>query len=172
MGEMSPVEFHSPYFLFVRIGLIILNCVIVLFGSGLLTLMTGFNAVDKAGWYFFLGSLTYIGLELIVHIKQHYRSGVDDALLFISGNFFAVGFGMMLFHDNVALPLSFFIFVISLVFTLRFTDMLMTAVSCGAFFVFIFFGWMRVVPSGLNTTSVIMQCWYLLEVTRWRLHCK
>jgi hypothetical protein len=153
--EKYPVEFYTPN-LFVRVGLIILTCIIVLFGSGLLTLMTGFDAVDKAGWYFFLGALTYIGLELMVHVKHHYRSGVDDALLFISGCMFAVGFGMMLFHDNVALPLSFFIFVISLIFTLRFTDRLMAAVSCGAFFVFIFFGWIRIVPSGLNTVSFIM----------------
>ena len=153
--EKYPVEFYTPN-LFVRIGLIILTCIIVLFGSGLLTLMTGFDAVDKAGWFFFLGALTYIGLELIVHVKHHYRSGVDDALLFISGCMFAIGFGMMLFHDNVALPLSFFIFIISLVFTLRFTDMLMAAVACGAFFAFIFFGWMRIVPSGLNTVSFIM----------------
>jgi hypothetical protein len=153
--EKYPVEFYTPN-LFVRIGLIILTCIIVLFGGGLLTLMTGFDAVDKPGWYFFLGVLTYIGLELMVHVKHHYRSGVDDALLFISGCMFAVGFIMMLFHNEVALPLSFFIFVISLVFTLRFTDMLMAAVSCGAFFVFIFFGWMRIVPSGLNTVSFIM----------------
>jgi len=142
--------------LFVRVGLIILTCIIVLFGSGLLTLMTGFDAIDKAGWYFFLGVLTYIGLELVVHVKHHYRSGVDDALLFISGCMFSVGFTMMLFHNAVALPLSFFIFVISLVFTLRFTDMLMAAISCGAFFAFIFFGWMRIVPSGLNTVSFVM----------------
>src|SRR5271154_3251382 len=76
--EKYPVEFYTPN-LFVRIGLVILTCVIVLFGSGLLTLMTGFDAVDKAGWYFFLGVLTYSGLELMVHVKHHYRSGVDDA---------------------------------------------------------------------------------------------
>ena len=153
--EKYPVEFYTPN-LFVRVGLIILTCIIVLFGSGLLTLMTGFDAIDKAGWYFFLGVLTYIGLELVVHVKHHYRSGVDDALLFISGCMFSVGFTMMLFHNAVALPLSFFIFVISLVFTLRFTDMLMAAISCGAFFAFIFFGWMRIVPSGLNTVSFVM----------------
>jgi hypothetical protein len=153
--EKYPVEFYTPN-LFVRIGLIILTCIIVLFGSGLLTLMTGFNAIDRPGWYFFLGAITYIGLELMVHVKHHYRSGVDDALLLISGCMFAVGFGMMLFHDNVALPLSFFIFLISLILTLRFTDMLMAAVSCGAFFAFIFFGWMRIIPSGLNTVSFIM----------------
>lgn len=153
--EKYPVEFYMPN-LFVRIGLIVLTCIIVLFGGGLLTLMTGFNAVDKAGWYFFLGALTYIALELMVHVKYHYRSGVDDALLFISGGLFTIGFWMMLFHDNVALPLSFFIFAISLVFTLRFTDMLVAAVSCGAFFAFIFFGWMKIVPSGLNTVSFVM----------------
>ncbi len=51
--EKYPVEFYTPN-LFVRIGLIILTCIIVLFGGGLLSLMSGFNAVDKAGWYFFL----------------------------------------------------------------------------------------------------------------------
>ncbi|WP_426669964.1 hypothetical protein ACPPVU_01720 [Mucilaginibacter sp. McL0603] len=153
--EKYPVEFYTPN-LFVRIGLIILTCVIVLFGSGLLTLMTGFDAVDKAGWYFFLGALTYIGLELIVYVKHHYRSGVDNALLFISGCMFSVGFTMMLFHNEVALPLSLFIFIISLVLTLRFTDILMAAISCGAFFAFIFFGWMKIVPSGLNTEAFVM----------------
>jgi hypothetical protein len=153
--EKYPVEFYTPN-LFVRIGLIILTCIIVLFGSGLLTLMTGFDAVDKPGWYFFLGVLTYAGLELIIHVKHHYRSGVDDALLFISGCMLAVGFTMMLLHNEVALILSFIIFIISLIFTLRFTDMLMAAISCGAFFVFIFFGWIRIVPSGLNSVSFII----------------
>ena len=153
--EKYPVEFYTPN-LFMRIGLIILTCIIVLFGSGLLTLMTGFNAIDKAGWYLFLGVLTYVGLELMVHVKHHYRSGVDDALLFISGGMFTVGFGMMLFHDNVALPLSFFIFALSLIFTLRFTDMLMTAIACGAFFAFIFFSWTKFMPSGLSTAPFVM----------------
>src|ERR1022692_3792239 len=84
IAEKYPVGFYSPN-LVVRIGLFILTFVIIFFADGLLSLIaSGSGIIESFGWPIFLGLLSYLGLELIVDNKFHYRSGVDDALLFIS----------------------------------------------------------------------------------------
>lgn len=159
IAQKYPVGFYSPN-IFVRIGLFILTCVIMSFGDGLLSLMAASgNIVTSFGWFFFLGLLSYGGLELMVNAQHHYRSGVDDALLFISGCLFAIGFGIMLSRNNYGthyLPLSGLIFLLTLGLTIRFADMLAAAVCCLSFFAFIFFVWIRIVPAGLSTAPFIM----------------
>jgi uncharacterized membrane protein YgcG len=130
------------------------------FGDGLLSLMASSgNIVTSFGWFFFLGLLSYGGLELMVNAQYHYRSGVDDALLFISGCLFAFGFGIMLSGNNYGthyLPLSGLIFLLTLGLTIRFADMLAAAVCCISFFAFIFFIWIKIIPAGLSTAPFIM----------------
>src|ERR1700733_3369228 len=80
--QKYPAGFYTPG-LFARIGLFILTCIVVCFGDGLLSLfLMGSNLVESGGWLFFLGGVSYAALEFMVS-KKHYRSGVDDALLFI-----------------------------------------------------------------------------------------
>src|ERR1700710_2579841 len=71
-----PVGFYTPHLL-PRIGFFVLTCIIVIFADGLLTLMAGSSA-GSAGWFCFLSILSYVALELVVNLKFHYRSGVDD----------------------------------------------------------------------------------------------
>ncbi len=157
--QKYPVGFYTPN-LFVRIGLFILTCIIMSFGDGLLSLMAASgNIVESFGWFFFLGILAYIGLEIMININHHYRSGVDDALLFISGSLFATGFGIMLLensNDIHYLPLSGLIFLLTLGLSIRFADMLAAAVCCLSFFAFIFFAWTKTVSAGLSTAPFIM----------------
>lgn len=159
IAQKYPVGFYSPN-IFVRIGLFILTCVIMSFGDGLLSLMAASgNIVTSFGWFFFLGLLSYGGLELMVNAQHHYRSGVDDALLFISGCLFAIGFGIMLSGNNYGthyLPLSGLIFLLTLGLTIRFADMLAAAVCCISFFAFVFFVWIKIMPAGLSTAPFIM----------------
>lgn len=157
--QRYPAGFYTPN-VFVRVGLFILTCVIISFGDGLLSLMAASgNIVTSFGWFFFLGLLSYGGLELMVNGQNYYRSGVDDALLFISGCLFSIGFGIMLSDNNYGthyLPLSGLIFLLTLGLTIRFADMLVTAVCCISFFAFLFFVWIKIVPTGLLTAPFMM----------------
>jgi hypothetical protein len=158
IAPQYPVEFYTPN-LFVRVGLFILTCIIVLFANGLLTLMAlaSSGLIESGIWFFFLGVLSYIALELMAGVKNHYQSGVDDALLIISGGLFTTGFAVM-GHDyeSVFFTLSAVIFLINLYLSLRFADMLAATVCCIAFFAFVFLGWTRLISSGLTTLPFIM----------------
>ena len=157
--EKYPVGFYTPN-LFVRVGLIILTFIIVSFTDGLISLVfAATGAVETFGWFFFLGLINYIALELIVKNNNHFRSGVDDALLFISGCLFATGFVMLLFRLNYTMNyivLAGIIFLLCLYLSIRFADMLTSVLCCISFFAFIFFGWVRVIPAGLATAPFVM----------------
>jgi uncharacterized membrane protein YgcG len=156
--EKYPVGFYTPN-IFVRVGMFILTCIIVLFASGLLSLMAAAsNIITTGGWFIFLGLLSYGGLELIISQNHHYRSGVDDALLYTSASLFATGIAIFLYGDgnimhNRALSVAFFLLTAFL--TIRFADMLMAAACCLSFFAMIFFGWIKV-PAGLSTAPFII----------------
>jgi len=148
IAEKYPVGFYSPN-IFVRVGLFILTCIIVLFADGLLSLMAASgNLIESTGWFIFLGLLSYGGLELMVNGKNHFRSGVDDALVFTAGGLFIIAFGIMVLSiHNVAggfLPFTMLVFPLTLYLTLRFADMLATAVCYGSFLWMIFLYWTKV----------------------------
>lgn len=157
--EKYPAGFYTPG-LFARIGLFILTCIVISFADGILSLMfaTASDLIETSGWVFFLAILSYIALEVMVNTKHHYRSGVDDALLFVSALLFAVGLAMLFSHYNNVnyLPLSGAIFVLYLYFSVRFADILTSALCCAALLAFIFFWWTKVIPSGFATVSFIM----------------
>ena len=158
--EKYPVGFFTPS-LFARVGLFILTCIIMLFVSGLIALMaSSSNMLDSGGFPIFLGLISYAGLELMVNGQNHFRSGVDDALLFISGCLFAGGFAMMLLyhvHGNVDyIPLSGLIFIMTLYFSVRFADMLAAIICCIALLAFVFYNWTIFIPSGTATVPFIM----------------
>src|ERR1700744_2919941 len=75
IAEKYPVGFYTPN-IFVRVGLFILTCIIILFAGGLLSLMAlSGNIVNTSGWFIFLGILSYGSLELNISQQHHYRSG-------------------------------------------------------------------------------------------------
>jgi len=82
--QAYPVSFYSPN-IFVRIGLFILTVVIGLFTLGFLGLLF-MNQVEDVigGLIVFFGLLNYAALEFMAK-RNHYKSGVDDALTWISG---------------------------------------------------------------------------------------
>lgn len=155
--EKYLVGFYMPN-IFVRVGLFILTCIIVLFADGLLSLMVANSGmIESAGWFIFLGLLSYGGLELMVIGKDHYRSGVDDALLFATGGLFAISFSFIVGSGAYQIDLmtySALIFMLTLYFTLRFGDMLASAACYGSFLWMIFLFWMRF--GGLQAAPFIM----------------
>ena len=157
IAEKYPVGFYTPG-VFARVGLAILTFIIVLFADGLLSLMaSSSNVVENGGWFFFLAGMTYLALELIVYAKNHYQSGVDDALTFIAGVQFVIGFYILISNNGSHnLILSEIVFAISFYLSLRFTDLLAATICCLSFFAFIFFGWTQVIHSGLTTAPFII----------------
>jgi len=122
--ERHPVGFYTPN-LFIRIGLFLLTIVIALFSFGLITLIL-MAAVEKsfAGLIILYGLLLYAALEFMVQSKHHFRSGVDDALLWMSSGmlFGGVSYGL----DASSLAMCYIAFFIGLFYTIRFADRLIT----------------------------------------------
>jgi hypothetical protein len=123
-----PVGFYTPNF-FVRIGLFVLTVVITLFSFGLFALLFLGNSGEKGfGVLLIIFSLfAYAALELLIREKQHYRSGADDALLWLTATF-AVG-GLNLLMDISSLGNAVLIFFVSSYLVLRFKDALMSVVA-------------------------------------------
>ena len=118
-----PALFYTPNF-FIRVGLFILTTIILFFSFGLFALLF-MDSSDGAigGMAIFFGMLSFAGLEYIVHTKRHYRSGVDDALLWIAAILIYGGISFM--ADAGPITNTVLAFIISLYCVIRFTDRVM-----------------------------------------------
>ncbi|MEO6231416.1 MAG: hypothetical protein ABJB11_07685 [Ferruginibacter sp.] len=123
-----PVGFYTPN-VFIRIGLALLTFIILLCIFGLLILiLSGFSDDMIGGIAIFLSLITFGCLEFAVHGKNHFRSGVDDALLWTASGLL---FGGISFLSNAGDVVNcVLIFLLSLYASLRFIDNLATAVAC------------------------------------------
>jgi hypothetical protein len=140
-SEKYPVKFYMPNF-FVRIGLFILTVVIAIFSFGLISLTavaSSFNAYTV--FLVLFAILSYAALELMVNTNHHYKSGVDDALMWMTAIFIFSAFNIS--NNLSGLQNSIIIFIIAFYFSLRFLNMLMSAIACIAFFGVIFFGYTK-----------------------------
>jgi len=145
-----PVDLHSPN-VFIRFGLFLLTCVIAFMGYGMI-LMMEFNSETGLGILTFIYSLFMYGaLEFLIREKKHYRSGIDDALLWlcIGG---LVGAANLLFSSVSMLGHAVLIFIPAFYFLLRFGNAIMGALAFMAFLVIVFYG---VTPLG-NMAKTIM----------------
>lgn len=153
-----PVGFYTPN-LFIRVGLFIVTVVISLGLERLLNLIlrdTGFN--PGYGLTVLIGILNYAALLIIVKRKLHYRSGVDDALLWLSFICLVIAFNWSLaigpsYEDQA---LSLFIFSLSLFLTLRFSDMLMGVVCYLSLFALVYFSLQKMGPLGIAVMPFIL----------------
>ena len=139
-----PVNLYSPN-LFIRIGLFLLTTVIVLMVFGLFCLMALGGSETKFGILTLVFSLLiYVALEYLIRNNNHYRSGIDDALIWLS-----MGFGVS--AVNLLYPsISFFeqsvlIFIPASFFLLRFGNVLMGSLAFISFLGILFYG---VIPLG------------------------
>lgn len=146
--EKYPVGFHSSN-LFLRIGIFVVTVILTSFAFGLLSLMlSSTNILESPTYYLFLGLCSYIALEIAVRQYHHYKSGVDDALMWTTGLLLLVAYCIFIDlgyngpnHFSMELRISGFIFVLGSFFTLRFANILMALITFCAFVAFIFFGW-------------------------------
>lgn len=122
-----PAPFYSTHY-FARIGLFLLTLIISGFSLGLLSLMF-LSAIEDVftGLVIIFGLLNYGALEYFIREKKHYRSGVDDALLYLSFGYIATG---ICFAASLsAIGIAFVLFILSAFAAIRFADMLMTCVA-------------------------------------------
>ncbi|MGB5005800.1 MAG: hypothetical protein WBO39_02605 [Ferruginibacter sp.] len=149
-----PVEFYSPN-IFIRIGLFILTVVIACFSLGLFSLIF-LDSIERSigGLTIFFGLLSYGALEFFIHTKHHYRSGVDDALLWITG--ICIIAGINLLSDISSSGNALIVFVLATYFFLRFTDMLMSAIAGLALLAVVFFYYSPLGSTAKATTPFLL----------------
>ncbi|RQO67977.1 hypothetical protein DBR43_26075 [Pedobacter sp. KBW06] len=147
MEEKYPVGFYTPN-IFVRAGLFILTQIITSFAGGLLSLIFSSmgDLITSPGYFLFLGLISYVALELIVQQKHHFRSGVDDALMWTAAGLILaafIGYLSIAQRNSLSAPFECYVFFFAMVlagyFTLRFADMLMAVVSFLSLICFLFF---------------------------------
>ncbi|MBA2563191.1 MAG: hypothetical protein H0V14_09830 [Chitinophagaceae bacterium] len=140
--KIYPVGFYSPN-IFIRIGLFLLTAVIVSCSAGLFSLVFLSDASTKGyGMLFiFFGVMAYALAELVVKYKHHLNSGVDNALIWMSGGFIVGGLNFI--FNLSPTGNSVFIFFIASYFSLRFTDVVMSAIAFLAFLYVIFLNYIK-----------------------------
>ncbi|HEY9257125.1 hypothetical protein [Chitinophaga sp.] len=135
------VNFYTPNPI-IKIGLFILTVVIVCFSLGLLALMladTLHSEKGFAGLCIFAGLACYVALELFIREKKLFRAGVDDALLWGT---VLLWISSLVLYDNIdhvtMTHWCLVTFVVTLLATLRFADMVMAGTAFLAFLGLIF----------------------------------
>lgn len=169
-----PVDLYRPN-IFMGIGLFVLTSIIVSFSSGLFTLFVyDLRLAETPGFVAFLGITCYIMLELMVRSGKHYNSGVDNALIWVSGGYLITawiwaidGFDAAS-GSNYFLGFSAFITVLCLYYTLRFTGMLTAAAGYLAALAFLAVAWYKTGSFGAQTLPfalIILSfgAWYLFR---------
>ena len=137
IGIKYTAAFYSPN-IFIRIGLFILTTIILIFSLGLIALLF-INAIEDAagGIAIFFAILVFAALEFMLKAKNHYQSGVDDALLW--GAAISLFCGIVLPHNMDGLTTCLVGFIISLICAARYADRLMTSLCFISFLGIVFF---------------------------------
>lgn len=145
--EKYPVGFHTSN-LFMRIGLFVVTSILTSFAFGFVSLvLSNTKLLESPAYYIFLGVCTYIALEVAVRVYHHYKSGVDDALLWTAGSllimapYIYIDQKYNLSSLSSGLLISGMMTVLATYFTLRFADMLMALLAFCALIAFVFFAW-------------------------------
>lgn len=158
-----PVGFYSPN-IFIRIGLFILANIIISFAGGLFALFVSeIHAINPEIWLLVAGIACYFALEFMVKQNHHFRSGADDALLWLSGGmvFGALNLitdpGFKGYSDAIQLMFNAgFLFGISFYLSLRFADRMMATLSLLALFAFFGCFWISTGNIGTATLPFLM----------------
>jgi hypothetical protein len=149
-----PIGFYTPHF-FIRLGLFLLTLIITAFSFGLLSLPF-FSSMEEKTFALlavFFGLTAYGALEFMVK-KNHFRSGVDDALLWISAAFITGGLNAAI--NISSLGNAILVFGIAFYLTLRFVDALMSAIACIALLAIFFFSYIKAGDIAKATTPFLI----------------
>jgi len=123
--------------LFIRIGLFLFTAVLAFAALGLFTLMSmdGTSNMSIGIRLFIYSGMVWGALELSIKNKLAFRAGIDDALIYIALGFFIAGIMVLvssitsLSEKGELLIASLFIVPVTVIASIRFIDMLATAIS-------------------------------------------
>jgi hypothetical protein len=135
IGAAHPVDFYTPN-IFVCIGLFLLTVIIAASSLGLLMLINGGDGDSFAFRLIFFGLLCYAALEFVVYKQRHFRSGVDYGLLWMSAGLLYTGLYFAV-NNMSTTSQCISIFIISLLFTMRFANNIMVLIAYTALLAFI-----------------------------------
>jgi len=147
-----PVGFYSPNF-FIRIGLFLLTAIIASFAFGFCSMLIVGTSSGFGGVSIFFAIISYVVLEVLS--RSHFRSGVDDSLIWISAIFIFAGIEFI-FPNMSSFGNSVLIFVIASYFTLRFVDTGMAVIACLSLLGIFFFWYIRSGDFAKSTAPFLM----------------
>lgn len=161
--EKYPVGFYSPN-IFLRVGIFLLTLIILCFSMGLISLVAyDLKLLDSPYYYFFLGLINYTVLEYMVRVKHHYRSGADDALMWVAAGLFLTAYIFLMDQIFLSKPdhpaalfMYSFSFLLATYFALRFSDLLMAITAVLALAAFIFYAWLAIEFYAFDTLPFLM----------------
>jgi uncharacterized membrane protein YgcG len=162
--ESYPTGFYTPNRV-VRIGFFLLTLIGCIFTGLLLSLIfERTHMIDHPVWPFLLGLGTYGATEFFVKENHLFRSGIDDALLWLTAALLTGSFVWAVSDSsNQYLFTSGFILLLSSFFTLRFADRIMSVIATISFLALVFFCWSKAGVIGETTMPfVIMIFSYLI----------
>jgi uncharacterized membrane protein YgcG len=137
-----PVDLYTPN-PYVRIGLFILTLIASSFALGLFMLASISGGEQTVGVMLLIAGGGFYGMiEYMVHTKKHHKSGVDTALMWMSGG--CVITGVFIITDTHIAPSAFSLILCMLAtfYVLRFADVVMTIIAFLAFLALLFFVFM------------------------------
>jgi uncharacterized membrane protein YgcG len=155
--ENYPTGFYTTN-LIIRAGFFILTllgslCIGLLFSL----VISVTKIVEHPVWPIFLGLCSYIALEVFVTRNRLFRSGIDDALIWLSAALLTGGFvWAMLGNYNQYLFISCFILLLSFYLTLRFANTIMSMISCLSLYALVFFIWIKMGTIGEATMPFLI----------------
>jgi hypothetical protein len=125
-----PYHFYTPN-IYIRIGLFLLTVVILLCCLGLF-MLGGVSSENGIGiLLIFFGIVSYAALEFFIYDRKVYRSGIDDALLWIASGLVFGGINLCASHINASME-SLIIFLLATAGVLRYADHVIALVAYGA----------------------------------------
>jgi hypothetical protein len=151
---------YSPNF-FVRIGLFVFTVISVIAANGLLMLITNIvntqSDKEMAARFLFHGILMLGILEILINNKKLYKSGIDDALTYMSiGSILGGLCGLLYDYDrgdiNSFILISAFCLPILIAATVRYSDMLL---ATAAFCCFILLYFLLITKTGEGSKYVL-----------------
>lgn len=166
-----PVDLYSPN-PYVRIGLFILTVSATFFGLGFFALLVLGAGESAAGvMTLFAAGGMYGMIEYMVHTRKHHKSGVDTALMWMSGATFIIAAFIITDTHIAPLDISIVVWVVATFFVLRFADVLMTVIAFLAFLSVLFFMFMHagkvIIPFMVMGVSLAV---YLAAVKLEKIH--
>jgi hypothetical protein len=156
--KQYPTNLYTPN-LFIRIALFIATNIIGSFLLGFLSLPL--LAVDTSVNGFgvlciFFSMLTYAALEWMVRRFRHYKSGVDDAVIWISASFMVSGINII-GNGNISwLANAVLVLMISAYLLHRFPGRLLSIIACVALFAVVFLAYIRLGSFAKATTPFLL----------------